>query len=487
MADSPAALHTRATQSLRAGRFADAIDAYEQMLALQPGRADDWYNLAFAQHRARRFDAALASYQTALDLGVDGPEEVHLNRAAILAGNLGRSGAAEVELHEALRHRPGYAPALVNLGNLHEQRGDREQALAAYEAVLLSQPGHAVALSRLANLRRLSDPADPLIARLRSALSRQGASWGERADLGFALGKALDDVRSYDEAFAAYSRANEASRRSAPAPGPRYDAARQERHVEDLMFAFGQPARASEAPPRKPPVFICGMFRSGSTLIEQILARAPRVTAGGEIDLLPALVHQELAGHLAQRRPIDDALVERLRAAYIDGITGLFPEADVLTDKRPDNFLHIGIIKRLFPDAKILHTTRHPLDNGLSVYFLHLSHAMPYALDLRDIGHWHGQYRRLMAHWKSLYGEDIHDVDYDRLVVQPRPVIEAALAHCGLPWSDACLEFHAGSSPVATPSAWQVRQPLYQRSSGRWRHYERHLGPLREALGPLPE
>jgi hypothetical protein len=176
-----------------------------------------------------------------------------------------------------------------------------------------------------------------------------------------------------------------------------------------------------------------------------------------------------------------------MRKAYRDGIALQYPQAEVLTDKRPDNFLYIGLIKQLFPTARILHTQRNVLDNCLSVYFLHLSRAMPYALDLEDIAHWYRQYRRLMAHWKTLYGDDIHDVDYDALVANPRPQIESALTHCGLAWDDACLNFHATRSAVMTPSAWQVRQPLYQRSSGRWRHYERHLAGLRRALGEFAE
>lgn len=155
----------------------------------------------------------------------------------------------------------------------------------------------------------------------------------------------------------------------------------------------------------------------------------------------------------------------------------------IVTDKRPDNFLHVGLIKAMFPEAKIVHTQRDPLDNLLSLHFLHLDPAMPYALDLEDAAHWHGEYRRLMAHWKALYSADIHDVDYDQLVRDPRPVIERLLEFLGLEWEDQCLAFHSGERVVKTASVWQVRQPLYTRSSGRWRNYERHLRPLIEAFG----
>ncbi len=163
----------------------------------------------------------------------------------------------------------------------------------------------------------------------------------------------------------------------------------------------------------------------------------------------------------------------------------LFPQAGVVTDKRPDNFLYLGLIKSLFPDAKIVHTTRNPLDNCLSVYFLHLDHGMGYALDLLDTGHYYRQYRRLMAHWKRLYGADILDFDYDAFVRAPRPAVERLLEFCGLDWQEGCLSFHRVQNAVKTASVWQVREPLYQRSSGRARHYASHLGPLRAYLADL--
>lgn len=479
------ALRQAAARALRAGRLADALAAHEQALAADPHWADGWYNLGYLHQQARQFETALRSYERALAEGVAGPEEVHLNRAAVLAEHLRRSDDALAALQDALRCNPRYVPALVNLGNLHEQCGRRSEARQAYEAALQVDPGQSLALARLPNLTRVATTQDPLIGRLREAIAWPGAGAAERADLGFGLGKALDDAGAYDEAFAAYTAANQASRTSAGPVPVRYDRGAHERFVDRLIGLFDRRVVASPVDATAP-VFVCGMFRSGSTLIEQVLASHPRVTAGGEIDLLPDIAARTLGRHLGPPAvPLDDAELQSLRRAYREGVALRFPGADVLTDKRPDNFLHIGLIKAMFPQARILHTCRSVLDNCLSVYFLHLSHAMPYALDLQDIAHWYRQYRRLMAHWKSLYGADIHDVDYDALVTQPRPVIEGALAHCGLDWNDACLSFHATPSVVMTPSAWQVRQPLYTRSSGRWRHYERHLGPLRDALGDL--
>lgn len=480
-ADDPDTLRSRAAQLDRAGRFDEAIAVHRQLLALRPGWADGWYNLGQSQWRARQFEAALDTYAHALGLGITQPEEVHLNRAVILARDLGRSDAGLQELERALALNPRYGPALLNLGNVCEQRGDRERALTLYTQVLALDPHQALALSRLPNLQTLQDPADPLIARLQQALQAPGRHPAERADLGFGLGKALDDVGRYDEAFAAYQAANAASR-AAGGPAARYDAAAHERYIDRLIAQF--PRRVASAPDprgRTPPVFICGMFRSGSTLVEQVLGAHPQMTPGGELPLLPALARE----HLPPTGPwpvLDDpAALQALADRYLDGVAQRHPGPERTTDKRPDNFLHIGLIKTLFPDARIVFTRRAPMDNCLSVWFLHLSRSMPYALDLLDTAHWYQQHLRLMQHWQAVYGEHIFELDYDRFVSDPEPLARQLLAFCGLPWDPACLDFHRSRHVVQTASLWQVRQPLHTRSSGRWRHYAAHLGPLRDA------
>jgi hypothetical protein len=227
------------------------------------------------------------------------------------------------------------------------------------------------------------------------------------------------------------------------------------------------------------PIFICGMFRSGSTLTEQVLAGHSQVTSGGELDLLPAVVRSQLAPFPSAVSGVAASRLNEIAASYLADLAKLFPSANFVTDKRPDNFLYIGLIKRLFPTAKIIHTTRDPLDNCLSIFFLHLDHSMSYALDLMDTAHYYVQYRRLMAHWKALYGPDILDFNYDTFVREPKPAVGQLLAHCGLEWEDNCLNLQRESGVVKTASVWQVREPVYVRSSGRWRNYAKQLAALR--------
>jgi hypothetical protein len=308
----------------------------------------------------------------------------------------------------------------------------------------------------------------------------------DAAEIGFALGTALDALGHHDPAFEAFRHANEASRASAPPPGIVYHPAARERLMDALIEAFPAPAppSAPDRPePGEAPIFVCGMFRSGSTLAEQILGRHSRVTPGGELEFLPALVQQRLQPYPQAAASASRETVLDLRRYYLDSLAAIHPGAAVVTDKRPDNFLHIGLIKRMFPGAKIVHTRRHPLDNLLSIYFLHFTHAVDYGLSLTDSAHWYRQYSRLMQHWKSLYPDDIFDFDYDRAVLDPRREVGALLEFCGLDWEDSCLASSATSAAVRTASAWQVRQPLHSRSSGRWRSYERHLGAAKRQLG----
>lgn len=477
-ADTPQSLLQLASQLRAAGRPVEAAEAYRRLLAVRPDLPDSWYNLALMERASGRFEAALLAYGEALQRGVSGPEEVRLNRGVIYADDLGRADLAQVELEAALAIAPDYLPALLNLGNLHEDLGRRDAAREVYDRALAVDPDDALALARRTGLDTPAGADDPGLQRLRDAIAAPGRTAADRAELGFALGKALDQVGAWDAAFAAYAAAN-ASSRDADPDGARYDRAAHEAFIDSLIatFAAPVPARPGEAPG---PVFICGLFRSGSTLTEQILSGHSRITAGGELGLVPALARrlEPWPASMAGTGPEGFA---RLRALYLDGLATARPGADLVTDKRPDNFLHIGLIKAMFPAARIVHTVREPLDVILSNWFLHLDTAMPHALDLDDLVHWHGQYRRLMAHWKALY-PDIFDLDYDALVIEPRPVVERLLAFCGLGWEEEVLAFHKAAAPVRTASVWQVREPLYRRSSGRWRNYEALLAGVRAAL-----
>lgn len=478
MTDTPETLLARAVDHRAAGRWAEAASAYAALLAIMPDMPDTWFNLGLMQRRAGQPHQALAAYQQALDRGILGPEEVYLNRAVIFSDDLGDSDAALAELTRALAITPYDLAALLNLGNLREDRGEREQARTAYRRALEVAPGHPVALARLANASVIEGTDDPLIAALRQGIARPGADAADRAELGFALTRALDAVGDHDGAFAAAQAANADSR---AASGATHDRAAHDARIDRTIAAFTTPVPATGVATDEAPIFILGLFRSGSTLVERILAAHPKVTSGGELALLPHLA-RSIGDDPATITGASAETVAGWRATYLDALKAARPGAGIVTDKRPDNFLHVGLIKAMFPQARIIHTVRDPMDVGLSNLFQHLDGSMAYAGDLADTGHWIRAHDRLMAHWKALYPDDILSVDYDALVRDPRPIVERVLAFCGLDWDDACLDFHKAGGAVRTASVWQVREPLYQRSSGRWRAYETHLGPLRDAL-----
>jgi len=472
---SPNELLNIAAIHVREGHYAEAMDIYASALAQNAALPDAWFNLAWLQRATRRFDDALASYAQALSHGLAQPEQAHLNRAAILSEHLQRSDDAETELRSALRINPRFVPALLNLGNLHEDRGQPDQAIAAYRDALAVQPGNGRAHERLGMIDVHLGRADSAVARLKAALAQAG-SVEDRAEMLFALGTALDAQACYDDAFQAFEAANWLARSVARR---RYDPLAQEGLIDAIIAAVPRPLPFAD---RKDgaPLFICGMFRSGSTMAEQMLGRHPAITAGGELDFIPAMILSELQPYPQSLGDFTASRSSQLRADYEAALDKAGLGNGLITDKRCDNFLHIGLIKALFPEAKIVHTVRQPLDNLLSIYFLHFGEGVTYGHDLREAAHFYVQYRRLMNHWRELFPDDIYDLDYDQLVVSPRKTVEPLLSFLGLGWDESCLA--SKSNVVRTASSWQVRQPLHARSSGRWRHYQHHLKEARQIL-----
>ncbi len=473
-----------AAQLQRQNRGAEAMAAYQSIVTRWPRHADAWYNLAVLQRQTFRFHDALASYQRALVCGIARPEEVHLNRGVIFSDFLHDYPAAAGELERALTLNPAYTPALLNLAILYEDFGKRPESSSLYARILAIEPNCFEALARLANVQPVGGVDGALITRLRDGL-RLASSTSDRASLGFALGRLLDAAGDYREAFAVYTAANQASLVSAGPHVIPYDRARQQEFVDQVIGSDWRRTKAhgADTPPR--PIFIVGMFRSGSTLAEQLLAGIPKVAAGGELDFLPRLVNSEFVPFFETLESVSAERLDGIAARYRAELMRVSANAAYITDKRPDNFLYLGLIKRLFPDAKIVHTTRNALDNCLSIFFLHLEQQMSYALNLMDIGHYYSEYRRLMAHWKTEFPDDIFDFDYDSLIKEPQNQMQKLCAFLRLEWEAQVPLVAARSAAIRTASAWQVREPLYSTSSGRARHYADELKELRTYLEGL--
>lgn len=491
MSNPIAQLRKQAALLLQQGQIKEAIDAHQRLLLQQPRHADTAYNLGYLLKADGQYVKALDAYGEALLHGIAQPEEVHLNRAVIYSDHLRRDSEAEHELKRALILAPQYAPALLNLGNLYEEQGKREAAIQCYQHILQaekndanSQPIYHTALARMAHLCPPSTISDPLLSQIQTAANTANSD-EDRANLFFALGRVLDNLGDYSSAFEAFNQANRSVNRS----GPQYDRRKTEHYFDALIAAFPnnesiQATQSIEA--CYSPLFICGMFRSGSTLVEQVLATHPQIIAGGELNLLPALISKTLNPFPQSVSNLTDANYQSMASDYLKQLNATFPTANAaqyITDKRPDNFLLIGLIKRMFPNAKIIHTTRHPLDNGLSLFMQYLHPRIAgYASNLSDIGHYYTQYRRLMAHWNSLYSDCLFDFDYDAFVSEPEATLSKLLGFLDLEMDASYLNFHSLGNTVKTASYWQVRQPLYNQASGRWQHYRQHLHALEQEL-----
>ncbi|MEP5765766.1 MAG: sulfotransferase [Halieaceae bacterium] len=460
------------------GEQAEALDVYRRLLEGKPELNDSRYNYARLLRRAGQLEKALEEYFECLKRGIRQPEELYTNIGVIL-GELNRPEPAAKALEQALQLNAEYVPALYNQALLQEELGNWGQASNTLYRIIDLHPDHADAMARLAHGETHSDPVNPLVRKIKRALKRESADPMAEENLLYALGKIHDDCQRYDDAFQYFQQANQLSHRRA---GP-YDAAAQTAEVDALLQTCSGEWLASITPVSEQPlIFICGMFRSGSTLLEQMLAAHPALEAGGEIAYFPQAV-AGLEGDYPASLLAGQEQLTLLGEGYLALLKKLFPGAEQVTNKRPDNFIYLGLIKALFPNARILNTVRDPLDTGLSVYCQNFIAGMPYANQLQDIGHYYGQYQRLMEHWRELLGDSLLDVEYQQLVTEPQQQLTAALEFLGLDWHEDCLRFQEASNRVRTASVTQVRRELHQDSVGRWRNYETELQPLRDVIG----
>jgi tetratricopeptide (TPR) repeat protein len=384
---------------------------------------------------------------------------------------------AIVHYRNALALSQGEAPLWNDLGRCFLAQGRFDEAVAAFRRALAIDPDLADAYRNLAGCRLL--PADdPELARIAALAERTDLPIEERAAAGFAVAKALDDADRYDEAFAAYDSANRLYCASRAAAGDRFDAADLARKIDRLIVDFTPALFATVGGwgnPSDLPVFIVGLPRSGTSLVEQIAASHSRVFGAGELKTIG-----EAAAELG---PVDapwtQATVRHAADAHLERLNGLGGGADRVIDKLPDNIFMLGVIATLYPAARIIFCRRDPRDIGVSCFFQKFSAGLlTFSYDLADCGRRIRETERLTAHWHRVLPLRWLDIQYESLVADLEGESRRLIDFLGLAWEPACLDFHRTIRTVQTASSWQVRQPLYHRSVGRWRHYQRHLGPL---------
>ena len=320
---------------------------------------------------------------------------------------------------------------------------------------------------------------------MEALIERGGLPARAESEVRFALGKVYDDCGDYEAAARHYAEANALRARET-----RFDAAARAAEVERIIAGCPAGRLASLGflgHPSELPVFIVGMPRSGTSLVEQIIASHSRASGAGEMPHLPRLA-LELARRLGCPYPdylpaLTPALVAETAEAYLAALRARgTADSARITDKLPGNFNYLGLAAVLFPNARVVHCERDPLDVGLSIYSRPFAFGHAFAYRLVDIATEYGAYRRLMAHWRAACPLPIHDLRYEDVVAAPEAAVRGLIAHCGLEWEAQCLDFHRSAHRVRTASHWQVRQPLYATSVERWRHFEREARELERWL-----
>jgi tetratricopeptide (TPR) repeat protein len=474
-------LFKEALAAHRAGQLDEAIALYERILTLNSAIAPVHNHLGRALAALGRFDAAAATYRRAIELNSDDAEAY--SNWGIALWELDRFDEAEAKFRRAIVVDPGYASAHNSLGLLLKERGRIAEARKAAKRAIRLESNNTCYYANLAAVRPFAEH-DRYFSTLRT-LARDAASLpdADRIHLHFALAKAYEDISKPENAFPHLLHGNAIKRRQIA-----YDEAgalgRMDRMRQTISGDFIK-ARQGSGDPSPLPVFIVGMPRSGTTLIEQILASHPGIFGAGELHLFDqaaGAIRDMLPGAPPFPEMMLDMSAAHFRASgalYLRKLAPRAPNAARITDKMTVNFLFAGLIHLALPNAAIIHAVRDPIDTCVSCFAVHFTEGQQHTYDLAELGRYYRHYRALMQHWhRVLPPGRIMDVQYEELIGDLEGVARRLVAHCGLPWDDSCLNFHRTERPVRTASATQVRRPIYRDSIGRWRKVENFLGPL---------
>lgn len=522
-------------EALRAaGEHGEAVEHYRAALERASGVADIWLGLGTAQLALGEVENAIQSLERARSLApgdatIKAMLEAACAESAFRAGERLRAGGRLAEAagcyRRAIELDPTHSLALVNLGVVQERQGEAEAALDAYERAVAIDPGlpearlnlgiaravagdreaargeleaavaaaptlgvahyHLALLDDAATDRALASRRDAeAVERLERLVAADGVASADRAEMSFALARRLDRLGLHDRAFAHLARANTLRHAAAP-----FDARAHRRLVVSLMAEIGRDffsARQGWGEKTALPILVVGMPRSGSTLLEQLLGAHPKIEGVGESEAVRQLTRQtvgdgtpSLAAALAD---LDRTAAARLGEAYVGGLAATAPAARHLVDKMPSNYLRLGLVGLIAPNARIVWCRRDPLDTCLSCFFQSFGEGSRFAYDLKALGLVHRLQARLMRHWQKVLPNPIHEVAYEDLVRQPEATGRRLLAFLGVAWDPACLDPARWRQTIRTSSLWQARTAIHHRSIGRWRHYARHLEPLCRAL-----
>jgi len=481
------AIRMLADIGFKMGQLKDASHLLERCLELAPDFHAARHSYAMILMRRQKPEAAIHETDKLLALEPNNP-----NFLTLKASVLNRIGdqAEALEIYEkVLKNYPNQARAQMSYGHTLKTVGRLDEAIEAYKKCIRLSPEVGEAYWSLANLKtfRFSDED---IDNMRKQVTTEGGDADDQSHLAFALGKALEDSKRYDESFKFYRRGN-GIRRVGHRHNPKVNVLESLRQVRALPRAFfeqrkGWGCQASD------PIFVVGLPRAGSTLLEQILASHSQVQGTSELmDIIsisrtlgnkdrktPAGKYPEVLAELTQDQ------VRELGESYLETTRIQRTDSPFFIDKMPNNFRHIGLIHLILPNSKIVDARRHPMGGCFSGFKQLFAHGQTFTYDLEDIGKYYRDYIRVMDHWDAVLPGRVHRVQYEEMVADTEAQIRALLDYCDLEFEEQCLRFYEVERAVRTPSAEQVRKPIYKEGLEQWRNFEAHLDPLKEALGP---
>jgi tetratricopeptide (TPR) repeat protein len=469
----------------RIGKLDEAIAAGRQATLLDPNDLDAHYNLGLALTDKGDYAAAIRSYRCALE--INPAHNLSWNNLGSALEKMGDKKGAEQAYAKAAAINPRHAEAQNNLGAIYSEQGKLDEASRCFETAIASRPDFVEAHYNLSSLKHYSD-GDPHLAILEKLVQSSAAlPVSAQIRYNFALGKAREDVGDYARAFTAYAEGNRLQHALLPC-----DEAQSDTMLRGIKAVFTREFFEARQPlPQdagRTPVFIVGMPRSGTTLIEQILSSHPTLFGAGELmDMSEVIQHApsavagqpfaEWAGKISAEE------FHALGKSYMDRVWKLAPGADYITDKMPANFFHIGMIHLMLPNAKIIHAMRDPMDSCFSCYSRLFNDTMAFAYDLGTLGRYYVRYMQLMEHWRDVLPRGtVLDVRYEDMVEDVEGQSRRMLDYLGMPWNEACLAFYENKRHVQTASVAQVRKPIYKTSIARWERFGANLDPLLEIV-----
>lgn len=464
------------------GRLRKAEAAFRDALVVNPDYAEVHNNLGIVLQERKAYLEAIDSYEKAIDLKPDYFEA--LNNQGTAFKSIGKLEDAAMVYNKALELNAQFVEAHYNLGNVCKDQGNMKGAATHYANAIALKDDYTEAHRQLSYLQKHTEH-DATIKAMEEVYDRPSTTLEQRMHLTFGLGKAFEDIQEFEKGFEFLSEGNALKRCQYD-----YEIEDDRAYFISVMKAFNDGLFSNMKGvgcDDKTPVFVLGMPRSGTTLVEQILSSHPLVHGAGELEFLDQQVRTFFNSDNKHSYPLDikkikNSELKKLGKNYIDRLRKHNSDAPFIINKMPVNFKYIGFIKLILPNAKIIHCRRSPADTCLSIFKNFFGGEQPFAYDLYELGHYYALYQSMMDHWHTVLPGFIHDVRYEDMVDNQAQQTKALLDFCGLDWDEACLNFHKSGRPVRTASAAQVRKPMYKDSIDLWKRYQRQLSPLLEAL-----